>query len=185
MNFQHLPDKKYDVILADPPWLYSGSPSKWGAAGKEYACLSYNELRTLPLPSLLAVPSCLFMWTTSAKMEEALQLLRDWGLYYRGITFVWVKTKHDGTPIAAQGVRPSIVKPITEFVIAGSTAPSGRPLKLCDEGVVQTIFAPKQEHSRKPDDVHQRLDRMYPANSKIELFARRNYPGWDVWGLEV
>ena len=26
---------------------------------------------------------------------------------------------------------------------------------------------------------------MFPTQSKIELFARHRYDGWDVWGLEA
>jgi hypothetical protein len=60
-----------------------------------------------------------------------------------------------------------------------------RPLKLHDESIRNTILAPKMEHSRKPDDVHERIERMYPQASKIELFARRARKGWDCWGNET
>jgi N6-adenosine-specific RNA methylase IME4 len=54
-----------------------------------------------------------------------------------------------------------------------------------NEGIAETVVAPKAEYSRKPDAAHQRVDLMYPTASKTELFARRPYPGWAVWGYEV
>jgi N6-adenosine-specific RNA methylase IME4 len=126
------------------------------------------------------------MWTTAPRLGFAFKCLEAWGLHDRGAQFTWVKTKKDGvTPIGAQGVRPSVVKPTAEFVICGSTVAKGRPLALSDESIRHNILAPRMEHSRKPNDVHEAIDRMYPTASKIELFARRPYKNWDVWGNEV
>lgn len=183
MNF---PSGKYDVILADPPWSYYGQQDKWGAAAKFYPTMSDEELRRLPIQVCLKKRSVVFLWATSPRLDAAIGLLHAWDLFYRGVAFVWVKTKRDGcTPIGAQGVRPSIVKPTTEFVLAASTVETGRPLPLASEAVSQVVLAPRAEHSRKPDEVHRRIEQLYPATSKLELFARRRVVGWDVWGNEV
>lgn len=178
-------DKKFSVILADPPWSYDGQQNKWGAAAKFYPTMSDEEIFNLPVTSILEKPGLVFVWATAPKLDLALDAIRAWGLSYRGVAFVWVKTKKDGTPIGAQGVRPSTVKPTTEFVLVASNVAKGRPLKLHDESIRQVIMAPKSEHSRKPDDVHERIDLMYPEAEKVELFARRPYPGWECWGNEV
>ena len=180
-----LPDAKYDIVLADPPWEYYGQQDKWAAAAKFYHLLKDEALGALDVPGILNEPGILFLWTTSSKLDKAVWLIEEWSLYYRGVAFVWIKTKQDSiTPIGAQGVRPSITKPLTEFVLAASNV-WGRPLKLSDESICQTIFAPKQEHSKKPDEVQERIERMYPDYSKIELFARRQREGWVTWGDEV
>ena len=173
----------YDIVLMDPPWKYYGSGDKHAAAAKHYHCEPHEEIAQISPP--LAKPGILFMWTTSAFMADAISLLEGWNLHYRGVAFVWVKTKADGTPIGAQGVRPSITKPLTEFVIAGSTEKKGRPLKLHSESVCQTIFAPRREHSRKPDETFERINLMYPNASKLEMYSRENRPGWQSWGNEV
>ena len=180
-----LPNKTYDVVLADPPWSYYGQQNKMGAAANHYQTMTDEDLQKMNIPSLLNDKAVLFMWATAPRLNFALDLIQHYGLHYRGVAFVWVKTKKDGTPIGAQGVRPSIVKPTTEFVLAASTVPTGRPLKLHDETIRQVLMSPKQEHSRKPDDVHEAINKMYPQASKLELFARRPYPNWDTWGNEL
>lgn len=175
----------YDVVLADPPWSYYGQQDKWGAAAKFYPLMADHEIRALPVANLLTPRSVVFLWATGPRLDFAIQCLSDWGLAYRGMAFVWVKTKLSGEPIGAQGVRPSIVKPTTEFVIAGSPVARGRPLPLADEGVPQVVMAPKQAHSTKPREVHERIERLYPSARRIELFARAARQGWDAWGHEA
>jgi len=172
----------FDVVICDPPWDYYGSPDKMAAAGKHYALMPDADLCALPVRDILAKPAVVFMWTTSSALQRSIQVLNAWGLHYRGVAFVWVKTTQDGRPIGAQGVRPSITKPLTEFVIVGSTEKKGRPLPLASESVAQTIFAPRGAHSEKPEDAQDRIELLYPQANKVELFARRSREGWACWG---
>lgn len=175
----------FEVILADPPWSHYGSPDKWAAAGKHYGLLSDAAIKALPVAAIAHRPCVVFLWCTSATLERAMEVLRAWGLHYRGVAFVWLKTRRDGVPIGAQGVRPSITKPLTEFVIAGSSERRGRPLKLASEAVSQTVFAPRTHHSAKPEAVQDAIETMYPTARRAELFARRRRPGWMCWGNQV
>lgn len=184
-RWEDLPTGPFDVVLADPPWSYYGQQDKWAAAAKFYQTAPDEVIETLPIRELLADDGILFLWATSPRLDAAMECLKAWKLFYRGIAFVWVKTRKDGKPIGAQGVRPSIVKPTAEYVIAASPVAKGRPRKLHDEGVPNVILAPRREHSQKPDQVNNLIDRLYPDSSKLELFARRSRPGWTVWGNEV
>ena len=176
----------YDVIYADPPWKYRQQrPGGMNNAADHYDVMSLEDIAALPEWELLNKPGVVFMWTTSPLLEESMELGKMLGLHYRGIEFVWVKTKKDGSPMGAAGVRPSIVKPLTELVLGFSNKRTGRPLPLSSESVVQTVFAPKREHSRKPDEVAERIESLYPSASKLEMFARTTRPGWDVFGNEV
>lgn len=179
------PNRKYDVVLLDPPWSYYGQQDKWGAAAKFYSTMTDDELKALPVVDLLHKHSVAFMWATSPRLDFALRCFDSWGVHYRGVAFVWVKTKKSGEPLKAQGVRPSIVKPTCEFVLAGSLTARGRPMPLASESVVNTVFAPVREHSRKPDEVHDRIEMLYPEASKLEMFARSYRDGWDCWGNQL
>jgi len=175
----------YDVVLSDPPWSYTGQQAKWGAAAKFYDTMSDEDLLAFPAADWLSPKGVMFIWATSPRLDFAIDCIRAWGLTYRGVAFNWVKTRKDGvTPVGAQGVRPSIVKPTSELVLAASRVSKGRPMPLADESVRQIVLAAKSEHSRKPDDVHERIEALYPNASKIELFARRQRLGWDAWGDE-
>jgi N6-adenosine-specific RNA methylase IME4 len=181
------PTGTYDVVLADPPWTYSGQPDKWGAAARQYRCQSDDWIKALPIADLLDRRGVIFCWATCPLLDVAISAIEAWGLAFRGVAFVWVKTRRSdpSVPIGAQGVRPSIVKPTSELVLAASNVRKGRPLPLADEGVSQIVLAPKGAHSEKPDDVQARIERLYPETRRIELFARRRRPGWDAWGDEL
>ena len=183
--WRDLPDRRYDVILADPPWAYYGQQDKWGAAAKFYATAPDEAIVRLPVPELLSDRGVLFLWATSPRLDVAMACLAEWRLHFRGVAFLWVKARKDGGPIGAQGVRPSIVKPTAEYVLAASRVAKGRPMPLGDEGVPNVILAPKRAHSQKPEQVRDYIDRLYPQASKLEMFARSERPGWDAWGNEV
>lgn len=181
--------KSYQVIVTDPPWPYYGSTDGMGDVGKEYKTMTEQDLTAYRYP--LERNGVLFMWTTGPKLDLALRCIEAHGLHYRGVSFVWVKTKQDGkTPIGAMGVRPSIVKPIAEFVIAASYVKRGRPLPLASEKVSQFILAPHvraigAKHSQKPEELQTRIEAMYPNATKAEFFARRRRDGWDCFGDEL
>lgn len=179
---------KHSVALIDPPWKYYGQQDKVGAAENHYRTLPDEDIYDFPVRSFLARPGVLFVWATCPKLDVAIEAIDRWGLHYRGVAFVWVKTKADGkTPLRAQGPRPSFVKPLTELVLVASTRAKGRPLRLASAAIVQTVLAPKEEHSRKPREVVRRIDRLYPATKKVAIFARGKRPAkdWDVWGDEA
>ena len=46
------------------------------------------------------------------------------------------------------------------------------------------LFAPKQDHSHKPEEQYAVIERCSPG-PYLELFARRKRPGWQAWGNEV
>jgi N6-adenosine-specific RNA methylase IME4 len=177
----------YDIILADPPWSYTGQQDKWGAAAKFYDTMSRADITATIRQFDLAPTGILFLWATSPLLHDAMWVIDQLGYAFRGVAFVWVKTKKSDPliPIGAQGVRPSIVKPTTEYVLAASSITKGRPMKLHDESICQVVLAPKQEHSQKPDQIQERIERMYPQAKKLEMFARRVRDGWDAWGNEV
>jgi N6-adenosine-specific RNA methylase IME4 len=183
--YPDFPTAEYDVALIDPPWSYYGADDKWAAAAKFYATMPARQIAEMPIPRILAPRAVAFVWATSPLLDVAVDTMRAWGLHFRGVAFVWVKSRADGSPIGAQGVRPSIVKPTAEYVLAGSRVARGRPMKLHNEGVRNVVLAPRREHSRKPEAVYDAIESLYPDARRVELFARTTRPGWDAWGNEI
>lgn len=182
-----LPRNDYRVVLADPPWLYYGNPNKDQAAGKHYNMMSQSDLCALPVANHVTKHAACFMWATGPRLPEAISVMQAWGFHYRGVAYVWVKTNSSGKIINGQGVRPTFVKPTTEFVLVGSTNKTGRPLPLLTEGQPQVLLAPRpgNRHSAKPPEIRQRIVELLGDVPRIELFARDRDAGWDVWGNEA
>jgi N6-adenosine-specific RNA methylase IME4 len=177
------PDQQFEVMLLDPAWWYFGCPNKMGAAGKHYPLMKTEDIKALPVAQHLAPRGVVFLWTTGPQLQIAMDCLAAWGLAYRGVGFVWVKTRLDGRPLGAMGVRPSIIKQnLTEFVLCGSRVPKGRPMPIADESIVQTVLAPRGAHSQKPEAVQERIELLYPQARRLEVFARRQRPGWTCIG---
>ena len=186
-----LPNKKYDVIYADPPWDYGGkmqydkSSIKTenigfekvvfiSAANFKYPTVKLKDLKTLDVGSIAADDCLLFMWTTGPQMSNSIELGKAWGFEYKTIAFVWDKQVHNpGRYTLSQ----------TEFVLAFKKGkfPSPRGAR----NVRQLVSVHRGKHSEKPVDVINGITKMFPTQEKIELFARNAYCGWDNWGLEI
>jgi len=175
----------YDIVLADPPWPYYGSTTKDAAAGKHYDLMSWTDLEEMPVREIANTPSALFMWATGPLLHKQIELIRTWGFHYRGVAFVWVKTRRDGGIISGQGVPPTFVKPTTEFLLVGTTCKTGRPFPILDSAMGQVVLAPREAHSAKPEEFQDRIDKICGDRPKLELFARRKREGWDASGLEL
>ena len=208
-DFKKMFGREYEVIFADPMWKYVGDPFKDQAAGKHYDCMGVMDLATqFPLRKIMAKISVAFIWATSPLLHNAIEYIELNQLHFRGVARVWVKTTKDGKIIHGQGVRPSIIKPTTEFLLAATTEPaeekeaefllaastqkSGRPIALLTESMGQVVLAPRPSkeggrsiHSAKPDIFRDDIVALYGNRKRVELFARKEVKGWDAFGNEV
>ena len=178
---------KYDIVYVDVPWPMWGSKTKDAAAAKHYDLMTMEEICDMPMKSLLRDQKhgAFFIWATCPRMDLAFEAIKAWGLIYRGVSFVWIKTKKDGTPIGAQGVPPTSTKPLTELCLFATTNKRGRPFPLLSSKVKQTVFAPRtKKHSQKPPEVRDRIVQLYGDRPRVELFARETAKGWAGWGNE-
>lgn len=167
------PDKKYSIIYADPPWSYSDSGCS-GAAAAQYATMSINELKQLPVNPAgggIAADDCvLFMWATYPKMQEALDLIEAWGFKYKSIAFQWIKQNRSGNGYFFGLGRWT----------RGNTEPcliaiKGKPKRI-SAGVGQLVFSPLRRHSQKPAEVRDKIVELMGDLPRIELFAREAAP---------
>ena len=113
------------------------------------------------------------MWTTGPQMENAIKLGNAWGFEYKTIAFVWDKQVHNpGRYTLSQ----------TEFVLAFKKGKFPTPRGA--RNIRQLLSIHRGEHSSKPVAVIEGITKMFPYQTKIELFARSEFNGWDNWGLE-
>ncbi|HEY5257506.1 MAG TPA: MT-A70 family methyltransferase [Candidatus Baltobacteraceae bacterium] len=180
-----LPNRRYDIAYIDPPWFYYGSAIKDAAAAKHYPLMSPDDLAALDVRALLNKRAVAFVWATCPRLNFAIDLIARWGLHYRGVAYVWVKTNRAGKIIAGQGVPPTFTKPTTELLLAATTMRTGRPFPIRNLAQAQVVLHPRGEHSEKPAIFREHIESLCGDRPRVELFARSVVPGWDAWGAEV
>lgn len=165
-----LPDAKYRVIYADPPWKYGDQLTEdYGPVKFHYPAMTIKELCALPVRDLCETDAVLFMWVTSPLLYEAAPIIESWGFAYK-TSFVWDKIKHN------MGHYNSVRHEFLLICTRGSCTPDVK--QLFDS--VQSIERTK--HSAKPEEFRTIIDTLYPHGKRIELFARKPAENWDVWG---
>jgi len=87
-NNKPLPEGKYEVILADPPWKYDFSKDSTDSIEYHYPTMILEEIKNLKVPS--ADNAVLFLWATAPKLKEALEVIESWGFKYKTCA-VWDK----------------------------------------------------------------------------------------------
>jgi N6-adenosine-specific RNA methylase IME4 len=165
-------NKKYQIIYADPPWEY-GSITKLGNARNYYKTISFINLYNIQIPS---DNNCLlFLWVVNQRLTDCILVAEKWGFKYVGVGFVWHKPNRTlcGYYTMAQTEQCLIFK-------------KGKiPQPRGSRNQVQFLSEKATRHSKKPNEIRNRITKMFPTQNKIELFAREKVKDWDVWGNEV
>ncbi len=182
-----LPNKKYNVIYADPPWHYGSKSAVNNTTGSaikplsdHYRTMSLQELKNMPIKNMTKDDAACFMWVTDLHIDEALEVLRSWGFAYKTIAFNWVKTTSKGN--YCKNVAPWTMKS-SEICLLGI---KGRMTKYKQANNIESlVIAQRTQHSQKPNEVRKRIEDLFGDLPRIELFARQKTDGWDVWGNEI
>lgn len=171
-------DKKYKIIYADPPWRYKHKVAH-GAAEDHYGVLGIEELKKIPISKIAAENSVLFLWVTYPLLKEGLELIEAWGFKYKTLAFQWVKTnKKSDSYFLGTGFWTRSNTEACLLAVRGKN-------KRQSAKVRQLVISPVREHSRKPDEVRERILELIGDESRIELFARQEAEGWDCFGNEI
>ena len=177
----------FSILYADPPWDYKGQKqhagkgkADTGGAEIHYPTMKLEELKRLDIPSVCEPDCLLFMWTSSPHFDQAIELMKAWGFSWATVGFVWNKKKvNPGFYTMSQ----------VEICIIGKRGKIPQPRGA--RNIRQYLCKERTKHSEKPLIVMQRIDRMFPTQRKLELFARKLPEGvirdatWSVWGNEV
>ena len=169
--------KKYQIILADPPWeLKAGTPNLHAKhQGNRLLCyptMSVESIKNLPVIDFADSNAVLFLWTTNKYIEDAYDVSRTWG-FTPSTMLVWCK-KPKGRGLGG------VFGTSTEYLLFSRRG----SLKSKDRYWSTWFEAPRRRHSEKPDIARDIIDKCFNGE-KIELFARQKVLGWDCWGNEV
>lgn len=187
--------KKYQVILADPPWDQKGGRNLSGGYKKEngvqvfnpksivsenlpYNTMTVQQIASLNVKDITAKDAHLYLWVTNKYLLEARDIIKAWGFKY-STCLTWSK------------------KPIGGGM-GGAFRVSHEHLLFCTRGslraqdkILGTVFDVKRQyvngypcHSKKPDFFYELIEKVSHGN-RLEMFARQNRDGWDVWGNEL
>jgi len=175
------PNKKYNIIYADPPWSFKTWSSKGDgrSASQHYNVMNKKDIQSLPVQNISANDCVLFLWVTAPCLIEGIELIKSWGFEYKTIGFTWVKrNKKSDSWFWGMGYW---TRANSELCLI---ATKGKPKRI-NAGVHSIIDTRIEEHSKKPELVRKRIVQLLGDIPRIELFARNKTDGWDVWGNEV
>jgi len=161
----------FPVLYADPPWRYEDNNVPSRAVENHYPTMALEEIKALEVPA--ADDAVLFLWSTSPKVKEALEVMEAWGFEYR-TQMVWVKPSIGMGWYVRQQHEPLLIGRRGKLPVPDE---EDRPSSV--------IEAPRGAHSAKPPVVYELIERMYPTLVRVELFARGERKGWASWGNEV
>lgn len=182
---------KVKVIYADPAWRFDVWCRDTGlgrSADSHYKTMTLDQIKSLNVRDIANPEGCaLFLWATLPMLPEALEVMKAWGFEYKTVGFVWVKLNknwkqwiHDINRIFFFGMG-YWTRANVEVCLLGTRG----KVKRVDAGVRQLVVSPIREHSRKPDEVRERIVKLIGDVPRLEMFCRYPADGWLVWGNEV
>ena len=173
-------NNKFSTILADPPWQFQNRTGKMAPEHKRlsrYSTMSLQEIKDLPVESIVNDTAHLYLWVPNALLPDGLQVMESWGFTYK-TNLIWYKIRKDGGPDRRDV--GFYFRNVTEVLLFGVRGKNVRTLQAgrSQENIISSM---KREHSRKPDEQYNLIESC-SSGPFIELFARGPRKGWFVWG---
>lgn len=175
-----LPDGKYKIILCDPPYRYDFE----GTGAPNYPTLTEDDIISLKdktgrsITDVFADDAVMFLWVPPPKIESALTILKSWDFSYK-TKITWSKEKEG---ISQQGTGHYVIATCEDVLVATKGKPGVPEPKNRLLGILK---APRTNHSKKPDMLRHWIEKMYPNEKYLELFARETTKGWTAWGDQL
>lgn len=174
--------EKFNIIYADPPWkfqTYSERGSQLKSADCHYSCMKFDDILSLPVESIAADDSILFLWVTFPLLKEGLEVMKAWGFTYKTCGFNWVKrNKKADSWFMGLGYW---TRSNSEICLLGTR---GHPSRV-SRSISQVCDARIMKHSKKPEEIREKIVELCGNLPRIELFARERCEGWVSLGNEI
>ena len=181
------PKKKYNIIYADPAWNHQ----TWSKKGRgrnpdtlgHYQVMDFEEIKKLPVQDIADKNCVLFLWILDQMIPQSLELIKHWGFEFSTVGFHWVKRNKnfalgDDNFFVGMGLWTRANPEMCLLAKKGI-------IKRQSKSVRRLVVTPREEHSKKPDCVRDRIVELVGDLPRIELFARQRVKGWDSWGNEI
>lgn len=187
-----------------------GGQARFGyGAGNHYDQMKTDVLCSLDVQSITADRCHLYLWATMPLLPDAMRTMAAWGFEYKTGGFVWIKLNPKRFDEAISEIlQPTLCDNgrtvetfLNSLAFFGPGFYTGSNIELVLLGIKakstpfahadgckasQVVFAPLSEHSAKPEEVQRRIEWMHPdATLRLEMFARRDRPGWICVGNEA
>jgi len=177
------PNKKYQIIYADPPWSFKNynNDKSNSNADHHYNCMTMEQIKLLPIQSLADKDCVLLMWCTDPLLNKQVEVINSWGFEYKTVGFYWVKENKNKDKYIYWKGTGYWTRANPEICLL---ATRGKP-KRVGTNVDRLVIAERDVHSRKPQIIKNKIVELCGDLPRIELFARQKTEGWDVWGNEV
>jgi N6-adenosine-specific RNA methylase IME4 len=187
-DFNDVPKHKYKTLLCDPDWQFKTFSEKGKGKSPDR---HYKDGKSTPTDGIKAQPikdmihpdgAVLFLWCTWPTIFDAKEVMEAWGFQYSGLAWEWIKRNPTTQKYAfggGYGTRKNL-----EPCLMGRTKNFNLVNNIKNRKTRDMLFAPKREHSRKPDEQYKLIEDMFDG-PRIELYARQQWPNWDAAGYEV
>ena len=178
-----LGERRFGAVLADPPWRFANRTGKVAPEHRRlsrYGTLSLEEIAALPVADYVTERAHCYLWVPNALLPEGLHVLTSWGFRYK-TNLIWHKVRKDGGS-DGRGVG-FYFRNVTEIVLFGVRGKDVRTLQP-GRSQVNLIASRKREHSRKPDEQYDLIERC-SWGPYLELFGRGDRDNWTVWGNQA
>lgn len=197
--------KKYQLIYADPAWpfrVWNRDTGQGRSAEAHYRTMSMQAICDLPIADLADKNCVLFVWAVWPSLPDAFRVIDAWGFEFKTLAWEWVKLNKLWNKFVPKslpvdnGDYNTWFPRLFAFGMGYYTRANPEPCLLAVKkrgnypvavhNERNLLFAPLREHSQKPEEAYDKINRLYPeAWPRLELFARNTRPGWDCWGNEV
>ena len=159
--------KNFQIIYADPPWQYNDRMKMKGVHGlirgaeSFYKTMSIEEIKELPVFKIADTNCVLFIWVVMPLLQEGLDVIKAWGFKYKTCGFTWIKKTKNGKIHCGMG---HYTRGNAELCLIGVKG----KLERKSMSVYQVLESEIREHSKKPDEIRDRINELYGNVSKLE-----------------